>query len=195
MEISYKWCPSNWSVLGPMLFHIFVTDIDSGIECKSADETKLCSVVNTPEGWDAIWRDLVMLEQWAQLITLSFNKCKCKVLHLDHSNPHYQCKLKDESIDYSPAEKSLGVLVDGNLDMSQQCALTAQKAYRILSCIKRSEASRLREAILPLYSILVGAHLDYCIWMWSPISRRDVDLLECVQKKATKIIQGIEHLP
>ena len=96
--------------------------------------------------------DLDRLKHWAQVNLMRFNKCKCKVLHLDHSNPHYQCKLKDESIDYSPAEKSLGVLVDGNLDMSQQCALTAQKANCILSCIKRSMTRRAGEVILPLYT-------------------------------------------
>ena len=85
--------------------------------------------------------------------------------------------------------------MDRKLDVSQQGALTVQKANHILGCIKRSVASRSREVILSLYSVVVRLHLDYCIWMWSPISRRDVDLLECVQKKATKIIQGIEHLP
>ena len=88
-----------------VLLDIFTNDISSGIECKSADETKLCSVVNTPEGWDAIWRDLVMLEQWAQLITLSFNKCKCKVLHLDCDHPHYQYKLRDVRNEQSPYKK------------------------------------------------------------------------------------------
>ena len=76
-------------------------------------------------------------------------------------------------------------------DMSQQCALTAQKANWILGCIKRSTASRAREEILPLYSVLVRPHLECCISQYS----RKVDLLECIQRRATKMIQGMEHLP
>ena len=68
-------------------------------------------------------------------------------------------------MEHSPAEKDLGGLVDGKLDVSQQCALTAQKANQILGCIKRSTASSVREVILPLCSALVRPHLQYCIQM------------------------------
>ena len=83
--------------------------------------------------------------------------------------------------------------MDGKLDMSQQCALTAQKDNCILGCIKSSMARRLREVILPLYSALVRPHLQYCVQMWNPQYKRGMDLLECVQRRATKIIQGMEH--
>ena len=60
---------------------------------------------------------------------------------------------------HSPAEKNLGVPMDGKLDMNQWCALTAEKANHILVWIKRSVTSRAREEILPLYSALVRPHL------------------------------------
>ena len=78
--------------------------------------------------------------------------------------------------------------------MTQQYALSAQNASCILSCIKRSVASRVKEVTLPLYSALVRLHLECCIQMWSPQNRRDMDLLECVQRRATKMIPGVEQL-
>ncbi|GAB0178487.1 mitochondrial enolase superfamily member 1 [Grus japonensis] len=142
------------SVLGPALFNIFVNNMDSGIECtlsKFTNDSKLCGVVNTLEGRDAIRRDLDRLERWA---------------HANHMKFHYP----------------------------RGCLKPAQKANRVLGCIKRGVTSRSREVILPLYSALVRPHLEYCIELWGSQYKTDIKLLERVQRRAMKLIRGLEHL-
>jgi len=114
------------------------------------------------------------------------NKAKSRVLHLGQSIPWYQYRLGDEGTESRPEEKDLGVLVDGKLGVSHQCALTAQKANHILGCIKSSVASRSSEVILPHYSALVRPHLESCIQLWSPQHRKDVDLLVLCQRRSQK---------
>ncbi|KAK4824023.1 hypothetical protein QYF61_009614 [Mycteria americana] len=137
-----------------------INDLDECTVNKFTDDTKLGRAVDSFKGREALQRDLDRLESWAITNCIKFNKSK---------------------LESSPAERDLGVWVDGKLNMSQQCALAAKRTNCVLGCIKHSIASQSREVIVPLYAALVRPHLE-----------KDIKLLECVQRRATKMVKGPE---
>ncbi|XP_076061759.1 uncharacterized protein LOC143037434 isoform X1 [Oratosquilla oratoria] len=184
------------SVLGPLLFIVYINDIDHGLKStvsKFADDTKLCGVANDHSNQLDIQEDLDKLQQWSEKWLMKFNTSKCKVMHLGKNNSKYDYKLFGNSLTKVDSEKDLGVIISNDLKSSKQCISASEKANKILGLIARSFDFKSPSLINKLYKSLVRPHLEYAVSVWSPNLIKDIDRLEKVQRRATKLIPNIKN--
>lgn len=185
------------SVLGPLLFLIYIDDIDENIRSrllKFADDTKLFGPVATPEQAEILQQDLRQMHYWSKEWQMLFNPGKCKCLHLGFNNLNYDYFVGDNLIESTEEEKDLGVWVDVLMNFSKQCAAAVAKANGVLATIRRTITNKSPKIIIPLYKSLVRPHLEYAVQAWRPFLQRDVDNIEKVQQRALRLITGYAQL-
>lgn len=154
------------SMLGPILFTIFINDIHQGVQNtikKFADDTKLMGNVGTDREVNTIREESKRLYDWAEVWQMKFNAKKCKVMHLGISNREGTYSMEGIELERIAEEKDLVVYVDQNFKFGKQCTKAAAKGNQILGLIARTFVSRKKEVIMSLYKTLVRPHLEYCV--------------------------------
>src|SRR5215469_6813345 len=186
------------SVLGPLLFLVFVMDLPKVIRQKAmmfADDTKLWSRISEAADGIKLQEDLDNICKWLNDWQLQPNIDKYKVMHIHHdSSTRYElCDKGVKSVIKAVAEeKDLGILVTQDLKWARQCGEAAKKANKILGLIKRQFVALNPASFRILYKSFIRPHLEYCIQVWSPSLNRDINTLEKVQRRATKVeVRGI----
>uniref|UniRef100_A0A8C3I5X8 Reverse transcriptase domain-containing protein n=1 Tax=Chrysemys picta bellii TaxID=8478 RepID=A0A8C3I5X8_CHRPI len=142
------------SVLGPILFNLFINDLEKGVKsevAKFADDTKLLKIVKTKADCEELQKDLPKLSDWATKWQIKFNVDKCKVMHIGRNNPNYTYNMMGANLATTNQEKDLGVIVDSSLKTSTQCAAVVKKANKMLGIIKKGIENKTESILLPLY--------------------------------------------
>ena len=189
------------SVLGPVLFVIFINDLPDIVKSTSsifADDTKIYRTIQTPNDADILQMDIDSLTSWADTWQMRFNPGKCKLLHLGRSNPEHSYEMENSGervkLEKSTLEKDLGVHVDKDLKFSKHIEIQVNKANKILGLIRRSYDYLDADCLKRLFIALVRPVLEYCNVAWSPILQKDRILIEGVQRRATKMVPGMCNL-
>ena len=190
------------SVLGPTCFVIFINDLDdvldlvNGFVSKFADDTKYGRIIRDDDDRKAMQRDIDNLTKWTEIWQMDFNFKKCKIMHFGGTNPKYSYCMGG----YAPAgtvlqavseEKDIGVIVSDSLKPSSQCAKAVKKANSILGQMSRSVHYRDKSVWIGLYKTYVRQHLESAVQAWSPWYRKDIELLERVQKRVVDMVVGL----
>ena len=207
-RVTIKGTPSRWlpvisgvpqgSVLGPILFLIYINDIDDGVTSKIikfADDTKLYQKIRSPEDSIALQDSINTTVEWCNKWQMEFNPTKCKVVHIGYNNPCSAYTVGGQDIVKSTKESDLGVTIAEDLSFDLHVANSVKKANQILGLIARTYDDKSPKNILQLYKSLVRPHIEYATQIWRPYKQGQINLIEGVQRRATRMIEGLGGVP
>ena len=188
------------SVLGPLLFVIYINDLLDNIESSGllfADDTKLFRKVSTKSDAEKLQKDIQLLEDWSKIWLLDFNAEKCHILTLGrfedirHTSRYKIC---DAEMEHVYSEKDLGVTVDESLRFDEHIANKVRVANAIVGQIRCSFSFLDKNTFKYLFVTLVRPHLEYAQSVWSPYLAKHINMIENVQIRATKLVDNIGSL-
>ena len=202
---------SNWirvtsgvpqgSVLGPLLFILFINDLPSRIANLSkiyADDNKILSVVNNHLERDILQNDIDNTTNWTNENCLTLNGDKCKIIHYGSSNNNFEYNLiinNNHTILKSDRhEKDVGIIFTNDLKFSNHIDQIVNKSYRILGLLINTFNQIDLDTYRTLYCSFVRPLLEFAAPVWNPYMQKDIDKLERVQRKATKLAPGLKNL-
>jgi len=191
------------SVLGPLLFIIFVNDMPEVVHSyiqMFADDTKIFTEMINEEDAIKLQSDLDNLQNWSQKWQLRFNADKCKTLHMGMSNRKITYRMTSHDgtstdLETTDLEKDLGVWIDPTLSFSKHCEIQVGKGNRTLGLIRRTYSYLDATSVTRLYTSLVRPKLEYGYPAWAPMYQKDCELLEKVQRRATKLVPTVRDKP
>ena len=176
----------------------YIPDLEEGITnfiLKFADDTKVFGKVMDEKDKGMLQTDLNKLTSWAQKWKMEFNVAKCKVMHTGNKNNEFSYEMNGKVLDKVLIEKDLGIMISSDMKSSQQCVAACNKANRVLGMIRRTISYKEQWMMTNLYKSLVRPHLEQCVSVWSPHYQKDKELLEKVQHRFTRMIEGFSLVP
>ena len=161
---------------------------------KFADDCKIKKKVENVVDATEVQTDLDTVIKWSEKWQMSFHPDKCKLLQLGYNNQKHKYYIKDAEIKKVTEEKDLRVLISEDLKPKKQIANIVKKANRLLGMISRTLTCKNKANIMNLYKTLVRPILDYAAAIWNPYKKKDIEKLERVQRRATRMIRGLRNL-
>ena len=192
------------SVLGPVLFVLYINDLPDVVDAGSniymfSDDTKLYREIKDTSDEDILQNDIDKMNEWSDDWLMSFHPAKCKVLKIGRpvaelTDLFNYYTLRGHKLEVVQSEKDIGVVIDCDLSFDIHIAEKVNKATRLVNIIRRSFMYLDEESFLCLYKSIVRPHLEYANQVWAPRLQRQIDSVENVQRRATKLIPGFDHL-
>ena len=166
--------------------------------CKHLHFPKLNNICHFSDNLTNLQYDIDKLVRWSEKWQMLFNFGKCKCLHTGPGNTGMNYDMRGTILSKTATEKDLGVSMNATMKVSEQCRIAASKGNQVLGMIRRNITYKENSLIVPLYKAIVRPNLEYCIQAnpraGSPYLRKDIDMLEKIQRRATKLIPGLRDL-
>ena len=166
------------SVLGPLLFLLFINDIDNNIQSPLrlfADDTILYREIWSKDDHNIIQNDIQTLFKWSQTWKLDFNVTKCKVLTISNKKDpdKFNYTLNTDPLEHVDSHQYLGVTINSKLRWNTHVSAITAKATRTLNVIRRTLHPCHPEVKKVAYMSLVRPKLEYSSAAWNPHTQND----------------------